>query len=271
MGLVLDGEAEPSQKSGLEDHLKQCQDCRQQFEFYSQLRQMTRQACSRESCPELVQSRLLRALGAEVQAPPPRQARPIRGLGWLAAASAAFVSFYALRPAAEKATPLALSLSQDHSRCCVTRPNPQPSDPGSLAEQAFGNAMPEFAQVQQLQPYDVRVCRVMQGEPVIHVLCRDHQDRVVSLYSMPCQRCGSVQGTETAPSLYETEDARVAAWEHKGWMFSLVSRVPQEDLCNLACQCTYESPQVLASRPYAQPLDQQPMGGVPVVPVSAHP
>lgn len=236
--LILDGEADPGQKSGYEKHLGECGECRRRHEFYSQLRSTIRTSCSQETCPELVQSRLLKALGGEV-AVPKKPARPVWGLGALAAASAAVFSFVALRPAADKATPLALSLSQDHTRCADSPLSARPQTPAQLAQTAFGAPMPEMAEVQQLRPYDVRLCPVLQGERVIHVLCRDQQNRIVSLYTMPMSRVQDLPSAQTKPAYYNTEEARVASWQHKGWLFSLVSRLPQEEMATMADTCCY--------------------------------
>ncbi|MBT9584901.1 zf-HC2 domain-containing protein [bacterium] len=256
VSLVLDGEAEPGEKAGYETHLKECSNCRQQHEFYSQLRGLVRTSCSQENCPDLLKARMLKALASEVQAPK-KSSRPSWGLGWLAAASAAIFSFVALRPAADKATPLALSLSQDHSRCCAVPASDRPAQsPANLAQATFGAAMPEMAQVQQLQPYDVRLCPVLQGERVIHVLCRDRQQRVFSMYTMPSDRVNDLPSSGTQPRVYDTQDNRVAAWQHKGWLFSLVSRVPEEELLTMVGGCQYECPQ-------QQRLVNQPLPFVP--------
>lgn len=236
--LVLDGEASPEQKQ----HLDTCSECRGRYEFYSKFRQTIRSSCSQETCPELVQARLLKALGAEVApAKKTTPARPVWSLGALAAASAAVFSFVALRPANDKATPLALSLSQDHSRCAGTPVSERaPQSPAQIAQVAYGAPMPEMAEVQQMRPYDVRLCPVLSGEKVIHVLYRDPQDRVISLYTMPLSRVQSdLPSAETRPAYYNTEDARIASWQHKGWVFSLVSRLPQEDLATMAVNCCY--------------------------------
>ncbi len=235
--LILDGEASPEHHK----HLEQCEECRGRHGFYSRFRQTIRTSCSQETTPELVQARLLKALGAEVQVPKPAK-RPVWGLGALAAASAAAFSFVALRPASDKATPLALSLSQDHSRC-ETAPASQrpPQSPAQMAQTAYGAPMPEMAEVQQLRPYDVRLCPVLHGERVIHVLYRDQQDRVVSLYTMPTSRVQvDLPSVESKPAYYNTEDARVASWQHKGWVFSLVSRLPQAELATMADTCCYD-------------------------------
>ena len=140
--LILDGEAEPGQKSDYEKHLGECGECRRRHEFYSQLRNTISTSCSQETCPELVQSRLLKALGGEV-AVPKKPARLVWGLGALAAASAAAFSFVALRPAADKATPLALSLSQDHTRCADSRASDRsPQTPAQLPQPTCGAPMP---------------------------------------------------------------------------------------------------------------------------------
>lgn len=248
--LILDGEASPEQQK----HLEQCEECRSRHEFYSKFRQTIRTSCSQETTPELVQARLLKMLSAEVQAAPQVQApqvvkvqatkpakRPVWGLGGLAAAAAAAFSFVALRPAADKATPLALSLSQDHSRCegAPTSERP-PQSPAQMAQTAYGAPMPEMAEVQQLRPFDVRLCPVLHGERVIHVLYRDQQDRVVSLYTMPNSRVQvDLPSVESKPAYYNTEEARVASWQHKGWVFSLVSRLPQAELATMADTCCY--------------------------------
>jgi hypothetical protein len=264
--LVLDGEAEPGSKAGYESHLKECDDCRRRHEFYSQLRGMIRTGCSQETCPELLQARLLKVLAQEVQAP--KKSRPAWGLGWLAAASAALFSFVALRPAADKATPLALSLSQDHSRCCAVPASERPpQSPANLAQSTFGAAMPEMAEVRELQPYDVRLCPVMQGERVIHVLCKDRQQRVFSMYTMPYRQQADLPNSGSQPRVYDTQDNRVAAWQHKGWVFSLVSRAPEEELVSLVGGCQYACPQQrLVTQPY------NPGGnGLPVIPASHRP
>lgn len=234
--LILDGEASQEQQK----HLEQCEECRGRHEFYSKFRQTIRTSCSLETTPELVQARLLKALGAEVQTARPAK-RPVWGLGALAAASAALFSFVALRPANDKATPLALSLSQDHSRCETAPTSERPvQTPAQMARTAYGAPMPEMAEVQQLRPYDVRLCPVLQGERVIHVLYRDQQDRVVSLYTMPVSRVQmDLPNVESKPLYYNTEDARVASWQHKGWVFSLVSRLPQAELATMADNCCY--------------------------------
>lgn len=235
--LILDGEATPEQQK----HLEQCGECRGRYEFYSKFRQTIRTSCSQETTPELVQARLLKALGAEVQVAKPPAKRPVWGLGALAAAAAAAFSFVALRPAADKATPLALSLSQDHSRCegAPTSERP-PQTPAQMAQTAYGAPMPEMAEVQQLRPYDVRLCPVLHGERVIHVLYRDQQDRVVSLYTMPTSRVQvDLPSVESKPAYYNTEDARIASWQHKGWVFSLVSRLPQAEMATMADTCCY--------------------------------
>lgn len=235
--LILDGEAGPEQLK----HLEQCEECRSRHQFYSKFRQTIRTSCSQETTPELVQARLLKALGAEVQAPKKPAARPMWGLGALAAASAALFSFVALRPANDKATPLALSLSQDHSRCESAPTSDRPAQtPAQMAQTAYGAPMPEMAEVQQLRPYDVRLCPVLHGERVIHVLYRDPQQRVVSLYTMPCSRVQvNLPSVESKPLYYNTEDARVASWQHKGWVFSLVSRLPQAEMATMADTCCY--------------------------------
>ncbi|MBX3172719.1 MAG: hypothetical protein KF760_35305 [Candidatus Eremiobacteraeota bacterium] len=234
--LILDGEASPEQQK----HLEQCEECRGRHEFYSKFRQTIRTSCSQETTPELVQARLLKALGAEVQAPK-KPARPVWELGALAAASAAVFSFVALRPANDKATPLALSLSQDHSRCEAAPASERPPQtPAQMAQTAYGAPMPEMAEVQQLRPYDVRLCPVLHGERVIHVLYRDPQQRVVSLYTMPTSRVQvDLPSVDSKPAYYNTEDARVASWQHKGWVFSLVSRLPQAELATMADTCCY--------------------------------
>lgn len=278
ISLVLDGEADPQQRQSYQEHLDGCPGCRQQHEFYSRLRSTVRTACSGEACPDLVKARLLQALNREVAAPAASPAltggsvRPggMKGVAWLAAASAAAFSFYALRPAVDKAPPLALSLSEDHSRCCEKPAGPSPANPAQLAQQTFGSTMPEMAQVNQLQPYDVRVCPVGRNEQVIHVLSRDGQNRVISMYTMPAHKASGIKATEARPDLYETPQARVATWEHKGWVFSLVSRVPQEELASLAGQCSYGQPDLQV----ASPLSPDPMPrGLPVqaIPASHHP
>ncbi len=234
--LILDGEAGPEQHK----HLEQCDECRSRHQFYSRFRQTIRTNCSLETTPELVQARLLKALGAEVQAPK-KAARPMWGLGALAAASAAIFSFVALRPASDKATPLALSLSQDHSRCEGAPASDRPAQtPAQMAQTAYGAPMPEMAEVQQLRPYDVRLCPVLHGERVIHVLYRDQQQRVVSLYAMPSSRVQvDLPSVDSKPLYYNTEEARVASWQHKGWVFSLVSRLPQAEMATMADTCCY--------------------------------
>ena len=259
---MLDGEAEPGQKAGYESHLQVCSECRQRHEFYSQLRGVIRTSCSQEVCPELVQARLLQALGREVQAP--KKARPAWALGWLAAASAALFSFVALRPAADKATPLALSLSQDHSRCCAVPASDRPSQsPAQLAQATYGAAMPEMAELKELQPYDVRLCPVLKGERVIHILCRDRQQRVFSMYAMPGDRVEGMVGSDAQPKVYDTQDIHVASWRHKGWVFSLVSRAPEAELASLAGSCFYECPE--------QRMVSNPGGALPLLPASHHP
>ncbi len=255
--LVLDGEASPEQKQ----HLDVCQECRGRYQFYSSFRQTIRSTCSEESCPELVRARLLKTLGAEVGPAKKPAARPVWGLGALAAASAAVFSFVALRPANDKATPLALSLSQDHSRCAgAPATDNSPQSPAQMAQQAYGAPMPEMAEVQQLRPYDVRLCPVLHGEKVIHVLYRDPQERVISLYTMPTSRVqADLPSVETTPAYYNTEDARIASWQHKGWVFSLVSRLPQEDLATMADNCCYG-----CTEPQHQHQNGTP-GGMPMV------
>jgi len=265
MNLVLDGEASPSEKSDFDGHLESCPECRQQFGFYSQLKSMTRTDLSQEVCPELLKARLMKVLRAEVK--PVRKSRPVAfGLGWVAAASAALFSFYALRPATEKATPLALSLSEDHSRC-EEKPNSVVAhNPAYLAEQTFGQAMPEMVQHQKLRPYDVRLCPVLQGQPVIHVLCKDDQERCVSVYTMPSEGFSSVSGSAQQPVIVNCDKARVASWQHKGWLFSLVSRVPQQDLASIASNCSYGNPRD-SDRLYARPI--MPPQGMPVQAIPA--
>ena len=254
--LILDGEASPEHHK----HLEQCEECRGRHGFYSRFRQTIRTSCSQETTPELVQARLLKALGAEVQVPKPAK-RPVWGLGALAAASAAAFSFVALRPANDKATPLALSLSQDHSRCAGAPASDRSTQsPAQMAQIAYGAPMPEMAEVQQLRPYDVRLCPVLHGEKVIHVLYRDPQDRVISLYTMPISRVqADFPSVETRPAYYNTEDARIASWQHKGWVFSLVSRLPQEDLATMADNCCYGCGESERQNPNAIP------GGMPMV------
>lgn len=241
--LVLDGEAEPAQRADYDKHLAECGECRRRHEFYSQLRSTIRTTCSQESCPELVKARLLKVLGQEVQTPVASAAkRPsIWGLGWLAAASAAVFSFAVFRPNVEKATPLALSLSQDHSRCCTVPAAGTAISPASLAHKTYGAAMPEMPEVQNLEPYDVRLCPVLEGERVIHVLCRDQRQRIVSMYAMPVRQ-DDLPSSGAEPRVYDTHDARVAAWQHKGWMFSLVSEAAGEELVTLAGNCDYQVP-----------------------------
>lgn len=284
ISLVLDGEADPQQRQTYQEHLEGCAGCRQQHEFYSRLRSTVRTACSGETCPELLKARLLQALSKEVAAPALPAAvaaspamtggsvrpRGMKGVAWLAAASAAAFSFYALRPATDKAPPLALSLSEDHSRCCDKPAGATPGNPAQLAQQTFGSTMPEMAQVNQLQPYDVRLCSVGHNEQVIHVLSRDGQNRVISMYTMPGHKFAGVKANEASPDIYETPHARVATWEHKGWVFSLVSRVPQEELASLAGQCSYGQP----DQHVASPIGPDPMPrGLPVhaIPASHHP
>jgi len=255
VNVVLDGEAEPSEKAGYERHLEQCEECRKRHQFYSQLRNCVRTSCQEERCPELVEARLRKALGAKFEAESARVApsasrRGMVAWGGVAAACAALFSFVALRPAADKATPLALSLSQDHTRCCSIPAVGQPPSPASLAESTYGAAMPEMAGVRQLQPYDVRVCPVLDGQRAIHVLCRDPQQRVFSMYALPRDRVENVALGEDGPRVYDARDNRVAAWEHKGWLFSLVSEAPGEELASLAGACEYEcSPQRLVNSP----------------------
>jgi len=171
----------------------------------------------------------------------------------------------ALRPAADKATPLALSLSQDHTRCADSPASARPPQtPAQLAQTAFGAPMPEMAEVQQLRPYDVRLCPVLHGERVIHVLCRDQQNRMVSLYTMPTSRVQvDLPSVETKPSYYNTEEARVASWQHKGWIFSLVSRLPQEDMATMADTCCYGCVEDQQRRPALMP------GGMPLQAIPA--
>lgn len=275
---LLDGEADPNQESESRKHLEQCAECRQQYEFYSRFRQMLRQSCSQESCPELVQARLKKALLQEVATPKPA-AVPAKastrrgwGLGWLAAASAAAFSLYALRPATEKAPPLALSLSQDHSRCS-SRPvvGGQPEDPGNLAERTFGAAMPEMVKHQALRPYDVRLCPVLEGEQVIHVLCHDQQKRVVSVFAAPSARVGSTEGTESSPMLFGAGDSQVATWEHKGWVFSLVAGGTREEMATLADNCQYCCPHSLATESYSTPPLASPGLPIRAIPASHRP
>ena len=273
---LLDGEAGPEQEAESRKHLEQCGECRQQYEFYSKFRQMLKQSCGQETCPELVQARLKKALFQEVSAPQAQAtvARSPRGwgLGWLAAASAAAFSLYALRPSTEKAPPLALSLSQDHSRCStLPAAGTQPQDPGNLAERTFGAAMPEMVQHQSLRPYDVRLCPVMEGQQVIHVLCHDQHRRVVSVFAAPSARVGSIQGTEADPILVGAGDSQVATWEHKGWVFSLVAGGTREEVANLADNCQYCCPHSLATQPYSTPALGSPGLPIRAIPASHRP
>lgn len=241
MNLVLDGEASPPEKSEFEQHLQACSECRQQFQFYSQLRNLTRTSLSQESCPELVKARLQRMLAGEVKKAP--QKRPVAlGLGWVAAACAALFSFYTLRPSTDEATPLALSLSEDHSRC-LQRPNSVvPQNPAYLAEQTFGRAMPEMPSHRELKPYDVRLCPVLQGQRAIHVLCKDERQRNVSVYTMPKDQIQLTQSSSRSPLMVDCQESRVASWEHKGWVFSLVSEAARDELLALAGDCSYGCP-----------------------------
>lgn len=282
ISLVLDGEADAQQRQDYEEHLDQCPACRRQHEFYSQLRSTVRASCSAESCPDLVKARLMKALQAEVETNRPipasiaaspamtggSRARWARGVAGLAAASAAAFSFYALRPSTAGTPPLALSLSEDHSRCCDQPAGNQPHSPAELALQTFGSSMPEMVELNHLQPYDVRVCNVSGGR-VIHVLARDAQQRVVSMYTMPRAQYADWRGSEDKPELYETAQARVATWEHKGWVFSLVSRVPHEELATMASSCSYGCPD-----DYSSPLSPELIPrGMPVraIPASHRP
>jgi anti-sigma factor RsiW len=272
LDLVLDGVAEPAQKQAFEQRLQDDSECRREFDFYSNFKQLTRDSLSQEKCPDLVKARLMKALQAEVAPAPAAKPRSNWGLGWVAAAAAACFSFVALRPADTSSGPLALSLSQDHSRCCARPVQSQPADVQKLAEQNFGTALPEIAQVEHLQAYDVRLCQLPNpSQPVIHMLCRDDQQRVISMYAMPSNRCASLCGSHGSPRIFETQEARVASWEHKGWAYSLVSRVPQEELASLAGSCSYGCPQALGQQ-YAQPLVPSSPGLMPqAIPASHHP
>ena len=273
LDLVLDGEAEPAQRQHFEQLLQDSPECRREFDFYSNFKQLTRESLSQESCPDLVKARLMKALQAEVApAAPARKPRSNWGLGWVAAAAAACFSFVALRPAGQSSGPLALSLSQDHSRCCVTPAQAPPGDVQKLAEQNFGSAMPEMAQVNHLQAYDVRLCYLPEpSQPVIHVLCRDPQQRVISMYAMPSDRCASLCGSHGNPRIFETQEARVASWEHKGWAYSLVSRVPQDELASLAGSCSYGCPPQAVGQEYSRPLMPSPGTMPQAIPASHHP
>lgn len=263
ISLVLDQEASPEQAEAYHQHLAACEGCRRQHEFYSKLRGLVRTSCSTESAPELLQARLRKMLAAEVSqsqeavatAAPAMVAAPsapaaslrtraTRTLAYLAAGAAAVASFAALRPT-EKSAPLALALSEDHSRCCDVPPAANgTANPAQLAQQTFGSSMPEMASPQGVQPYDVRVCPV-HGNHVIHMLCRDSQQRVVSVYTAPGRSFALAGSDEQHPNVTETDGARVASWEHKGWMFSLVSRAPKDELITLAGNCLYGSPQAV--------------------------
>lgn len=102
--------------------------------------------------------------------------------------------------------------------------------------------MPEMAQVQALQPYDVRLCPVLQGKRVIHVLCRDRQQRSVFMHTMPSDRVSDLPSSQAQPRVYDTQDNRVAAWQHKGWVFSLVSRAPEEELLSMVDTAKISAP-----------------------------
>jgi hypothetical protein len=95
-----------------------------------------------------------------------------------------------------------------------------------------------------LRPYDARVCLCpvepggSTNRPVLHVIYQAPSHEMVSMYGVPEDQSAELPLNETTdriqPAMEEADHEALATWKRRGWVFSLVSNMPERELEHLA-------------------------------------
>lgn len=241
----VDGELEGEELVRFEEKLKSCAETARRVEFQRGLKASVRQSGLAQATPDLARRRILKALDEAAPA-----ARPRRTARWqrplLAAASIALVSMLAVLGLQRgPASPLVAAMAVDHHKCSQLRPLFPDADPVAAAQQTIG-ATPTMASLPgQLARYDVRMCPFPDDRRALHVLYRDLSkgETVVSLYGIPDEPGFKLHLEEVErqidPHLASADGYNMALWKHEGWVYSLVSSLPADQVKDLAEHSEY--------------------------------
>lgn len=241
----LDSASPPPETAEFRLHMEQCPDCRNRQQFYSQLRQQTRQTFEGEKLPELSRARLMKALLNEGKvAPAPKPVvSPWRMWGSGLAAAAGFMLFSSLalfQGPATKSTNLTAALASDHARSVAGKqegPAHPEIDPAQVAQTTFGSA-PEVASFPNLERVDCRICPIDKNHRAVHVLYRSPSSKLVSMFELPAENPNELDLPESAqnvePHVLSNPDHNMVAWRHAGWMHFLVSEMAPNKLAQIA-------------------------------------
>ena len=244
----VDGQLEAGPLTTLRQKLDSCEETRRRIDFQTKLKTMVGEVGRQEKTPDLLRRRLLREL-EQVQPERPQQTSNLKR-PMLAAASVLLVSMLTFSSLfGKKATtePMALALANDHFTCTSVAPYQPGVDPVQVAQQGFGST-PELAQLPaRLQIHDVRVCPLPDDQRVLHLIYKDSEQPkvLVSLFGLPREEAGTLtgdeQGLEKARMLRAKNGLQLAAWNHKGWTYSLAGEVPSQQLRRYLDQSSYPS------------------------------
>lgn len=241
-----DGETSDLERTASQNHLNQCNDCSAKIELQTTLKSQVQKACQTPQLSEVGRARILAALAKESQQNKVNVIPFQRSKMWAAglASAAGFMLFSGLALTSghfAANSNLASALMHDHSRCVANAQSSTPlQDPLKLAQASFGKT-PEELSFPQLKPIACKICPIDGERKALHVVYRTANEKCVSLYGLPetpeHQDLNLPESPADSKPLSEGHAA--LAWHHNGWVYSLVSELPPQELSQVAHQGTY--------------------------------
>ena len=265
MSSVLDGEAGSDECREYQERLDSDPEAQRLHQFHARLKQMVKESGQVGQVSSEARARLMKALSEARPSVAPTPLKPVEqkprrswvtaAAPWMGAAASicAILGVSVIHTAANpNSNALALALARDHSHYlgevgAESAGNGNSVNPTLVAMHQFGQA-PEMAEFPGLRQYDARVCNCSVenggGQPILHVVYRVPGDgRVVSMYGVPEERAMGIPLNETIdriqPTMTEADREALATWKRRGWVFSLVSNMPPDQLQQLAQRGVY--------------------------------
>lgn len=243
----LDGELHGAERARFEQIAANSPETSRRVAFQRAFKEMLGQAGSQETTPDPVRDRVLGSLERVVPRRPARRAR--RWSRPLVAAASLFVVFAVAlvvvtsRPG--QAAPIVCAMCADHEHCVQMKAMTPGADPVKAALKAIG-ARPTLVRLPPgLSVYDVRICTFPNNRKALHILYRDqrHPGVLVSLYAIPDKPSFGLTLPQSRngvhPIMATHDQLSVALWKHRGWLYSLVAKLPVRDVRQLADRARY--------------------------------
>ncbi len=240
----VDGEVEPGQLGGLQEHLRDCPECFARVEFMRRLQGVVRQAVPPETTPELLRRRIQKNF--KVSPWQRRMSQP-----WVRPALAAacllilLAGVLALFPRSSAPSPWSVAMVNDHTMCWMMGCGQAALKDFDRKISGFLGSKPDVPALAQAQRLDVKPCPVKGSVASAHVFYLRDKVQLSMYFAKQDQWTEQLPDSPQQARLDAVEidgkTYQVASWKRKGMVTGLVADISREDMKALSGATRYDA------------------------------